>query len=208
MIRINLLGGERQKAKSAARFDAAQQLTAICSLLVVAALGGIGFWFWSLSHQSTALDAQVASLKREAARLDTVLAEVKTFEDRKATLQQRVGLIERLRQGQTVPVQLLDHVSRSLPEALWLTDLRQEGTALTIEGRTTTLIGLSDFVGNLGSNPVLQKPIEIMDSTAETEAAVKGSTAPTELIKFRVRATLNGVPTPEEPAKGAKKGKK
>jgi type IV pilus assembly protein PilN len=208
MIRINLLGGERQKAKSAARFYAAQQLTAICSLLVVAALGGIGFWFWSLSHQSTALDAQVASLKREAARLDTVLAEVKTFEDRKATLQQRVGLIERLRQGQTVPVQLLDHVSRSLPEALWLTDLRQEGTALTIEGRTTTLIGLSDFVGNLGSNPVLQKPIEIMDSTAETEAAVKGSTAPTELIKFRVRATLNGVPTPEEPAKGAKKGKK
>ena len=207
MIRINLLGGERQKAKSAARFDAGQQVTAMCGLLVVAAVCGIGYWFWSLSHQASTLDAQIATLKREAARLDTVLAEVKTFEDRKATLQQRVALIERLRQGQTVPVQLLDHVSRSLPEMLWLTDLKQDGSFLTIEGKTTTLIGLSDFVGNLGTNPVLQKPIEIMDSSAETEPGTKGA-ASAELIKFRVRAALNGLPAPEEPAKGARKGKK
>jgi len=205
MIRINLLGGERQKAKTA-RFDAGQQLTAMCGLVVVAAACGIGFWYWSLSHEASTLDAQVATLKRESARLDTVLAEVKTFEDRKAALQQRVTLIERLRQGQTVPVQVLDHVSRSLPDMLWLTDLKADGSFLTIEGKTTTLIGLSDFVGNLGSNPVLQKPIEIMDSSAETDAGSKGAPGTTELIKFKVRAALNGMPTPEDPAK--KKGKK
>ena len=181
MIRINLLGGERQKAKTA-RFDAGQQLTAMCGMVVVAAACGIGFWYWSLSAEASTLDAQVANLKRESARLDTVLAEVKTFEDRKAALQQRVALIERLRQGQTVPVQVLDHVSRSLPEMLWLTDLKQEGSFLTIEGKTTTLIGLSDFVGNLGSNPVLQKPIEILDSSAETDAGSKGAPATAELI--------------------------
>jgi type IV pilus assembly protein PilN len=208
MIRINLLGGERQKAKSAARFDAGQQLTAMCGLVAAAALGGIGFWYWSLSREASKLDGQIATLQRESARLDTVLAEVKTFEDRKAALQARVVLIERLRQGQTVPVQLLDHVSRSLPEMLWLTDLKQEGSFLTIEGKTTTLIGLSDFVGNLGTNAVLQKPIEIMDSVSETEGASK-SAAAVELIKFKVRAALNGMPAPEEaPAKGAKKGKK
>jgi type IV pilus assembly protein PilN len=205
MIRINLLGGERQKAKTA-RFDAGQQLTAMCGLVVVAAACGIGFWYWSLSHEASTLDAQVATLKRESARLDTVLAEVKSFQDRKAALQQRVALIERLRQGQTVPVQVLDHVSRSLPDMLWLTDLKADGSFLTIEGKTTTLIGLSDFVGNLGSNPVLQKPIEIMDSSAETDTA-KGSSATTELIKFKVRAALNGMPAPEESGKG-KKGKK
>jgi type IV pilus assembly protein PilN len=207
MIRINLLGGERAKAKTATRFDASQQLTAMCGTIIVLAVCGIGFWYWSLSRESSSLDARIATLKREAARLDTVLAEVKTFEDRKATLQQRVALIERLRQGQTVPVQLLDHVSRSLPEMLWLTDLKQEGPFLTIEGRTTTLIGLSDFVGNLGTNPVLQKPIEIMDSAAESEAATKGATIGPELIRFKVRASLNGLPAPEEDAKG-KKGKK
>ena len=208
MIRINLLGGERQKAKSAARFDPSQQLTALCALVLVAAASGIGYWYWSLSQESTSLDGQVATLQREAARLDTVLAEVKTFEDRKSTLQQRVALIERLRQGQTVPVQLLDHVSRSLPEMLWLTDMKQDGPFLTIEGRTTTLIGLSDFVGNLGTNPVLQKPIEIMDSGAEVAVAAKGETTGPELIHFKVRAALNGLPQPEEEPKGKKKGKK
>src|SRR5205814_5730556 len=98
----------------------------------------------------------------------TLLAEVKVFENRKSTLEQRVALIERLRQGQTVPVQLLDHISRSVPDMLWLTDLKQEGQFVTIEGRSTTLIGLSDFVGNLGSNAVLQKPVEIMDSQVQT----------------------------------------
>jgi type IV pilus assembly protein PilN len=208
MIRINLLGGERQKAKSAARFDAGAQLTAMCGLVAAAAVCGIGFWYWSLSRESSSLDSQIATLQREAARLDTVLAEVKTFEDRKAALAQRVSLIERLRQGQTVPVQLLDHVSRSLPEMLWLTDMKQEGPFLTIEGRTTTLIGLSDFVGNLGTNPVLQKPIEIMDSAAESEAAVRGATVGPELIKFKVRAALNGLPEPEDDTKGGRKGKR
>jgi type IV pilus assembly protein PilN len=203
MIRINLLGGERQKAKSAARFDASQQLTALCALVLVAAASGVGFWYWSLGQEATSLDGQVATLQREAARLDTVLAEVKVFEARKATLQQRVALIERLRQGQTVPVQLLDHISRSLPEMLWLTDLKQDGPFLTIEGRTTTLIGLSDFVGNLGTNAVLQKPIEIMDSSAESASeAAKGTVGP-ELIKFRVRASVNGMPE-DDKAKGKK----
>ena len=34
---------------------------------------------------------------------------------------------------------------------LWLTDLDQKGNDVTIEGQSTTLIALSDFVGNLGS---------------------------------------------------------
>jgi type IV pilus assembly protein PilN len=204
MIRINLLGGERQKAKTAIRFDVGQQLTALCGLLVVAAIGGIGFWYWSLARQSAQLDAQIATKQREAARINTVLAEVKTFEDRKATLQARVSLIERLRQGQTVPVQVLDHVSRSLPDMLWLTDLKQEGPFLTIEGRTTTLIGLSDFVGNLGSNPVLQKPIEILESGAES-ANAKAPTGGPDLIQFKVRAALNGLRVEEPDDKGKKK---
>jgi type IV pilus assembly protein PilN len=204
MIRINLLGGER-KAKAAARFDASQQLSAICGVMIVAAVAGIGYWYWALGREGTQLDAQIQSLTRESARLNSVMAEVKTFQDRKNVLQQRVALIERLRQGQTVPVQLLDHVSRSLPEMLWLTDLKEEGEFLTIEGRTTTLIGLSDFVNNLGTSDVLHKPIEILDSAAEGADSKPG--AGPELIKFTVRAGLNGLRPQEDPAKGGAKKK-
>jgi hypothetical protein len=96
-------------------------------------------------------------------------------------------------------VQLLDIVSKSLPDMLWLTDLEQKGSDVTIQGQSTTLIALSDFVGNLGGTPLLQKPIEIVDSKVETVAPTgqpDKSGAGVDLIKFTVRATLvNGPKT-------------
>ena len=99
-----------------------------------------------------------------------MLAEVKRAEDRRAQLQQRVAIIEELRRGQSVPVQLLDHVSRSMPDLLWLTALDQKSDAVSIEGRTTTLISLADFVGNLGTNKLVAKPIDIVNSQVETSS--------------------------------------
>ncbi len=116
---------------------------------------------------------------------------MKQFEARRGQLQQRVALIEQLRGGQSVPVQLLDHVSRSLPDMLWLTELEQEGNALTIAGRSTTLIALSDFVGNLGRSPLLKKPIEIVESQVESVTGRGANAAPAvELITFAVKAQM------------------
>jgi Tfp pilus assembly protein PilN len=118
---------------------------------------------------------------------------------RRTQLQQRVALIEDLRSGQSVPVQLLDHVSRSLPEMLWLTGFEQDGEAVTIEGRSTTLIGLSDFVGNLAANPLLKKPVEIVDSQVENAEAGPNQPA-SELIKFTVKAQLAPVTAADKKA--------
>ena len=208
MIRINLLGVERQKVKKAApSFDIGQRLTVLCSLILVASLLGIGWWWWSLTNTATELDTDIARSQREAQQLRSLLTEVKTFEDRRGQLQQRVQLIEQLRSGQSVPVQLLDHVSRSLPDMLWLTEMNQENGAVTIQGRSTTLIALSDFVGNLGSTPLLSKPIEIVNSQVETAsgAATTKGAAPVETIKFTVRAQLaGGAPKDAKDAKGGR----
>ncbi|MGH8630268.1 MAG: PilN domain-containing protein, partial [Burkholderiales bacterium] len=79
---------------------------------------------------------------------------------------------------------------RSLPDMLWLTSMQQDGSQVTIEGRSTTLIALSDFVGNLGTGTVLQKPIEIVNSevAAGTAAGQPGG----ELIQFEVKAQVSG----------------
>jgi type IV pilus assembly protein PilN len=119
---------------------------------------------------------------------------VQTFEARRAQLTQRVQLIEQLRGGQSVPVQLLDHVSRSLPDMLWLTSMVQNGPELTIQGRSTTLIALSDFVGNLGTNPLLIKPIEIVNSEVDNSRQVTTPGQPAvETIRFTVKAQVAGV---------------
>ena len=191
MIRINLLGVERKQVRGSKvpsfGFDTGQKLTVACSLILVGAMLGIGYWFYWLNETSARVDREIVAGNAEATRLRGLLMEVQQFEGRKAQLTQRVQLIEQLRGGQSVPVQLLDHVSRSLPDTLWLTNLEEAGASVTIEGRTTTLIALSDFVANLGSNVMLKKPIEIVNSQVESASDSKVST---DVIRFTVKATL------------------
>ena len=189
MIRINLLGGERQVKKRAIAFDLGKRLTLACSLLLVVTAVGIGYWYYSLTQRSTQVDADIASAQQEQARLQSIIREVAAFNQQRAQLQQRVALIEQLRGGQSVPVQLLDVVSKSVPDMLWLTDLEQKGSGITIQGQSTTLISLSDFVGNLGNTSLLVKPIEIVDSKVETVGGT-GPGSGVDLIKFTVKAQL------------------
>jgi type IV pilus assembly protein PilN len=194
MIRINLLGVERQKSKkSTPAFDASQRATLACVLVFALTAVGIGGWFWSLDRAAAQVRAETAAAQAEMARLQTVMAEVKRAEDRRSQLQERVKIIEELRRGQGVPVQLLDHVSRSLPDMLWLTTLEQKADAVNIEGKTTTLISLADFVGNLGTNALVRKPIDIVNS--EVEAAPSDTKQGVDLIKFVVKAPLAQPPT-------------
>jgi type IV pilus assembly protein PilN len=189
MIRINLLGVERQKAKKSFTFpDPHQRTTFACCVIFGLTILGVCGWYWSLSRESARLATEIAASQQELASLQPVLEEVKRAETHRAQLQQRVGIIEELRRGQSVPVQLLDHVSRSLPDMLWLSALDQKVDEVNIEGRTTTLISLADFVANLGTNRLIAKPIDIINSQVET--ASSGTGVGVDLIKFSVKAPL------------------
>jgi Tfp pilus assembly protein PilN len=91
-----------------------------------------------------------------------------------------------------------------MPDMLWLTDLKQDGGAVTIQGRSNTLIALSDFVGNLGTNALVQKPIEIVNSQLTEEQGAKKGQQAAQLVSFTVKVQLAGVQA-SEPAK--KKGR-
>jgi type IV pilus assembly protein PilN len=118
VIRINLLAVEREKTKRKPEIQIAQKLTLICSLILVVTAVGIGWWYWSLGKKSEQLTADIQAAQAEAQRLNTIIQQVKGFEQRKGQLQQRVGLIQQLRKGQTGAVHMLDEISRSLPETL------------------------------------------------------------------------------------------
>ncbi len=185
MIRINLLtvDRDREPVTHKAAFQSGQKVTIACSFILVAAALVVGWWFWSLQRNSADLDRQIADAERETQRLQSVILQVTQFEGRRAQLQQRVTLIEELRKGQTGPVHLLDQISRSLPDSMWLTDLRQKDSEITLEGRCTSLNALSDFVSALEASNLFERPVEIIDSRVEAATA----TMP-ELIRFSVRA--------------------
>jgi type IV pilus assembly protein PilN len=187
MIRINLLAAERDKSKkkAVALGTTGQKVTVGCSLILILAVLFIGWRYWSLARESSQIDAEIGAAQQETVRLHSLIMQVQQFEQRKAQLQQRVGLIEQLRKGQTGPVHLLDQISRALPQMLWLTELKQTpaGNDVIIDGRCTTLTGLSEFVSNLEASGYFKRSIEIVDTKTET-----AGTPPAELIRFTIKA--------------------
>jgi Tfp pilus assembly protein PilN len=203
MIRINLLAAEREQSKKKAVTlgTAGQKLTIGCSLILILAVLFIGWRYWALSRDSNQIDAEIAAAQQETTRLHSVIQQVQQFEQRKAQLQQRVVLIEQLRQGQTGPVHMLDQISRALPQMLWLTELKQTGTDVLIDGKCTALTGLSEFVSNLEASGYFKRSIEIVDTKTETV----GQPA-SELIKFTIKAIFQQPGDAAKPAAGAKAG--
>ena len=185
MIRINLLAVERAQARKPAGFQAGQKLAVGCSLILILAALVIGWRYWTLSRESAALDADIARAQDETTRLHSIIAQVQQSEQRKAQLQQRVALIEQLRSAQAGPVHMLDQISRALPPMLWLTELKQTGSEIVIDGNCTALTGLSDFVANLEASGYFKRSIEIVSTTTEALAPPPG-----ELIKFSIKAQL------------------
>lgn len=189
MIRINLLASERKLKKASVALNvAARMVTVGCTLILL--LGGalIGWRYWLLNRESAQLDAAISAAQQETARLRSVILQVQQFEQRRAQLQQRVVLIEQLRKGQTGPVHMLDQVSRAMPPMLWLTELKQNDKVpgeVLIDGRCTTLTGLSDFVANLEASGYFKKSVEIVSTVGEAMPQPPG-----ELIRFTIRVVF------------------
>ncbi|MCU1381439.1 MAG: Fimbrial assembly protein (PilN) [Acidobacteria bacterium] len=205
MIRINLLAAERDKAKKKAVTlgTTGQKMTVGCSLILILAVLFIGWRYWTLTRESKQIDAEIGAAQQETVRLHSVIQQVQQFEQRKAQLQQRVVLIEQLRKGQTGPVHLLDQISRALPQMLWLTEVKQTpaGSDVIIDGRCTTLTGLSEFVSNLEASGYFKRSIEIIDT--KTEA---GTAPATELIRFTIKAIFQQPGEAAVAAAGVKTG--
>ncbi len=200
MIRINLLQVERTakpKRGSSLQFGSlSQKMPLISSLILVAAIVYVGYGAWSLYLRDQQLEQELTQARQDEARLAPVLKQVEEFEARQKQLQQRVTLIEELRRGQAVPVHLLDKVSRSMPDRLWLTDMKQTGDSVQMDGQTSTLTALADFVGNLENSGYFMRPVEIISS--DEQKGVVGQNGVT-LIRFSMRATF-AMPGQKPPA--------
>jgi type IV pilus assembly protein PilN len=196
MIRINLIASDRRQAKSAPKgLLLAQKMTVIGSLILVLAALGVGWRYWALGQQAAGIDRQLADARREEQRLAGILKQVQEFEARREVLQQRASLIDELRKGQSAPVHMVDQISRSLPEMTWLTELRQDGYDVTMQGRCLSLTSLSDFVGNLEATRYFKRPVEILSSEV-----VSGQQGTPDLIQFTIRGSFQMAGIDQAPA--------
>ncbi len=164
MIRINLLS-EHKKPKVAQLGKRTQDVIAgdpatvwLLGLLGVALIAGLA-WYLMLNEKTNRLDAEIAEVQVEVDRLAPIIAEVEEFERKRADLEHKVSVINDLKARQGVPVRLMDIISRSLPERLWLTQVAQRGRRIQVQGRAFNNNAVAAFIDNLDQVPGMTEPV-------------------------------------------------
>jgi type IV pilus assembly protein PilN len=175
MIRINLLPSERKQKKAAAA-TTGQKIIVGSTLIIMAALGFIGWRFMTLQRESTQLDADLLAANQERTRLQSIIKQVQQFEVQKGQLKERVDLIEQLRAAQTGPVHMLDQISRALPPTVWLTKMTADPKDTSISGQHRADRGprrrtvVTEFVQNLEATNYFKRSIDIVKSDQAADA--------------------------------------
>ncbi len=182
MIRINLLERTGGKGTPPAS-DTDRRVTLVGGVILAVTVMAIGGRVWSLRQETHDLDLEVAAATQELARLGPVVERVDALNARRVALESRVEIIEELRRGQDAPMRLLEELSRSLPDGVWLSRLEHDDATVGVEGRALNLAALSDFMANLESTGSFVPPVEIVDSQTE-------EVGQTDVVRFELRSLL------------------
>ncbi len=154
MIRVNLIGAGRKKAKAGIKISLPGTSTPILLILIALGFIGAGYWWYStLSGQLADLDSKIKQAQAQKGALDNVIKADQVYEARKKALENRVQVIENLQKNQISPVRALDELSEAVDRTrfVWLSNLDQNNAILTMSGTGTSLNAIADFYTNLTS---------------------------------------------------------
>ncbi len=173
MIRINLLGQERPKTTGPTiPLESSLRLVLFAASILLA-----GVVLYVMYHQKetelTGIQARIASLQVEQARLQQTKTEVEAYEKEKTVLQQRIQVIEELQAGRSGGQQLLQMVANTVSRSdqLWLTKLERTGDALNINGESASITAIANFITQMKRSGYFDQ-VEI--KTATENDIVKG----------------------------------
>ena len=162
MIRINLLTEARAAAarKKSPFLPSGARLNNLILLGgVVAGLLYIGIMALVLTSRNKNLDEEIARAQEEVARLKSIIDEVKGYEDKKASLEAKIQLINNLKTNQKGPVRLMDEISKALPDLVWLSELTVSGDQVSVKGRTLSPNAVATYLENLKKSPFFAEPV-------------------------------------------------
>ncbi|MBJ94694.1 MAG: fimbrial protein [Rickettsiales bacterium] len=166
MIRINLLPIRAARKKE----EVKRQLTLFVTGLVL--ILGVGLFFYQgkrsvlveVEAGNRQLEAQIADLKR-------VIGEVDEYKAQQEQLEQKLGVIRKLKANKTGPVHMLDELALRIPEKLWLTSIEQMESKATIEGISINNEVIATFMSRLEESQYFTEVYLVSIQAAKTEDA-------------------------------------
>ena len=154
MIRINLAPIEA-RARRGPAFSLSLpsfNLGVVFAIVYVAALGSVGYYWFSLQAEETRVAADVDRLNRELQSLKATLGQGASVRGQLAEVKRRVDILEELTKGQGKSIALLDTFADTVPRDLWITGLEQKEFQVKLSGTAFSTTAVSDFMSNLKSS--------------------------------------------------------
>jgi type IV pilus assembly protein PilN len=125
--------------------------------LMIGVLAAAGYWFLN-KRELKNREAIVAEKSVEAQKLEGIINEVEQYQRRKDNLQQRIDLINQLKQNQKGPVRIMDQISRDLPDLVWLDTMDINGGRIALSGRGLNPNAIALFIENVKNDPYFEEP--------------------------------------------------
>ena len=153
MARINLLPWrekERQRQK--------RLITAGALIAVVLTFAGALASYFLIEDWIVAQETRNALLTAEIASLDRKIKEIKEIEKKKQDLLARMEIIQELQRLRPEIVHLFDEIVTIVPNGLHLTDMKQTGTTVVLEGRAQSYGRISDLMRNINASAWIANP--------------------------------------------------
>lgn len=201
MARINLLPWRAERRR--------QRKQQFNMMLGVAALAGLllsGLIWVYYKGQISGQQDRNTYLQGQITELDRQIAEIKELDQKKADLLRRKQAIEELQSNRYQMVHLFDSVVRTLPDGIVLTQLRQEGDVLTIDGRSESNARVAMYMRNIeGSGWMTGPEVNVIENAPATAPPptpgssvlnTPGSVLP---YQFTMKVKLSNPNAPKDP---------
>lgn len=187
MARINLLPWRAERRK--------QRQKDFVTLLGGALIGGVALVFLASTYYDGQIDGQNGRndlLKSRIAEVEVQIKEIDDLEARRASLLQRKKVIEDLQAARSQNVSLFEELVRTIPDGVKLITIKQNGSELTLSGRSQSESRVSAYMRNLEASGLITNPklSIIRAGEATATAARQASTADDRALPFGFEMTV------------------
>ncbi|GGD44351.1 PilN domain-containing protein [Pseudoxanthomonas indica] len=182
MARINLLPWRAERR--------AQRQRDFVTMLALAAVAGalLSFLLWFYyDRQISGQNDRNAYLNAEIQKVESQIKEIEALDKQKDRLLARKKVIEELQANRSQMVHLFDSLVRTIPDGVALSNIKQEGEVLTLEGRAQSNARVSAYMRNLEGSGWMTKPeLSIIEAKSEGKdgRAVAATTAANSSLPY------------------------
>jgi type IV pilus assembly protein PilN len=132
------------------------------------------------------IDAQIEKnniLKKEIVKLDAQIADIQDLENRKQRLVARMEIIERLQRKRPEIVHLFDELVKTVPEGVYLTQIKENGNKLEIHGVAQSSTRVSTFMRNIDASAWMDNPqLQVVEAAKDSPTGGSSFTLFTDTV--------------------------